>query len=157
MKEYIKDMRALVGSRPIMQCGASVIVVNERGELLLQQRTDNGMWGYHGGSVELFENVETAARRELAEETGLTAGSMTLLGVFSGPELAYVYPNGDVVSNVDVVYLCCDYSGHTHRQQGEVKSLRWFAPQQLPPMAEIMPPNRPALRRYLETIGIHAD
>lgn len=52
MKEYIKMMRELVGSRPIMQCGASVILVNERGELLLQQRADNGMWGYHGGSVE---------------------------------------------------------------------------------------------------------
>lgn len=35
-------MRELVGSRPIMQCGASVILVNERGELLLQQRADNG-------------------------------------------------------------------------------------------------------------------
>ena len=110
-------MRELVGSRPIMQCGASVILVNERGELLLQQRADNGMWGYHGGSVELFENVEEAARRELTEETGLTAGQMTLFGVFSGPELAYVYPNGDAVSNVDVVYLCRDYTGHTHRQQ----------------------------------------
>ena len=52
-------MRELVGSRPIMQCGASVILVNERGELLLQQRADNGMWGYHGGSVELFENVRS--------------------------------------------------------------------------------------------------
>ena len=85
-------MRELVGSRPIMQCGASVILVNERGELLLQQRADNGMWGYHGGSVELFENVEEAARRELTEETGLTAGQMTLFGVFSGPELAMCIP-----------------------------------------------------------------
>ena len=59
----------------------------------------------------------------------MTAGSMTLFGVFSGPELAYVYPNGDAVSNVDVVYLCRDYTGHTHRQQGEVNRLRWFAPQ----------------------------
>lgn len=149
-------MRELVGSRPIMQCGASVILVNERGELLLQQRADNGMWGYHGGSVELFENVEEAARRELTEETGLTAGQMTLFGVFSGPELAYVYPNGDAVSNVDVVYLCRDYTGHTHRQQGGVNRLRWFAPQDMPPMAEIMPPNRPALRQYLESVGVSA-
>lgn len=149
-------MRELVGSLPIMQCGASVILVNERGELLLQQRADNGMWGYHGGSVELFENVEEAARRELTEETGLTAGQMTLFGVFSGPELAYVYPNGDAVSNVDVVYLCRDYTGHTHRQQGEVNRLRWFAPQDMPPMAEIMPPNRPALRQYLESVGVSA-
>ena len=108
MKEYIKDMRALVGSRPIMQCGASVIVVNERGELLLQQRKDNGMWGYHGGSVELFENVETAARRELAEETGLTAGSMTLLGVFQrlieqGATVIVIEHDLDVIKNADYI------------------------------------------------------
>ena len=106
--------------------------------------------------MELFENVEEAARRELTEETGLTAGQMTLFGVFSGPELAYVYPNGDAVSNVDVVYLCRDYTGHTHRQQGEVNRLRWFAPQDMPPMAEIMPPNRPALRQYLESVDVSA-
>ena len=70
--------------------------------------------------------------------------------------LAYVYPNGDAVSNVDVVYLCRDYTGHTHRQQGEVNRLRWFAPQDMPPMAEIMPPNRPALRQYLESVGVSA-
>ena len=156
MKEYVKDMRALVGSRPILQCGASVILVNERGELLLQQRADNGMWGYHGGSVELFENVEQAARRELLEETGLTARQLTLFGVFSGPELAYVYPNGDAVSNVDVVYLCRDYTGQPHRQPSEIKRLGWFAPQDVPPMSEIMPPNRPALRQYLESVGAGA-
>ena len=105
--------------------------------------------GDHGGSVELIATVEEAARRELTEETGLTAGQMTLFGVFSGPELAYVYPNGDTVSNVDVVYLCRDYTGHTHRQQGEVNRLRWFAPQD-------MPPNRPALRQYLESVGVSA-
>ena len=98
------DMRKRVGHIPLMQCGASVIVENERGEILLQQRSDNGAWGYPGGAVELYERVEDAARRELFEETGLHAGKMELLGVFSGPEMAYTYPNGDQVSNVAVSY-----------------------------------------------------
>lgn len=38
----------------------------------------------------------------------------------------------------------------------EVNRLRWFAPQDMPPMAEIMPPNRPALRQYLESVGVSA-
>ena len=140
-------MRELVGSRPIMQCGASVILVNERGELLLQQRADNGMWGYHGGSVELFENVEEAARRELTEETGLTAGQMTLFGVFSGPELAYVYPNGDEVSNVEIIYLCKKYHGTLKRQEEEIEELRFFAPEDVPDA--ISPPIRPVVEKYL--------
>ena len=60
MTEYISSIRKLVGHMPIMQCGASVILVNKRGELLLQKRRDNGCWGYHGGSVELDEIVEEA-------------------------------------------------------------------------------------------------
>ena len=42
MGDYIMDMRKRVGHIPLMQCGASVIVENERGEILLQQRSDNG-------------------------------------------------------------------------------------------------------------------
>ena len=82
MTGYIAAMRSLVGHKPVLQCGASVIVINENGELLLQKRRDNGLWGYHGGSVELDEVVEEAAARELYEETGLTAHGLELFGVF---------------------------------------------------------------------------
>lgn len=120
MTDYIKGLRKLVGSRPLLQCGASVIVENPAGEILLQLRADNQCWAYHGGSVELDERTEDAARRELHEETGLFARSLELFGVFSGPETHYVYPNGDEVSNIDIVYLCRDYSGQLSAQPGEV-------------------------------------
>lgn len=85
MGDYIMDMRRRVGHIPLMQCGASVIVENDRGEVLLQLRTDNGEWGYPGGAVELYERVEDAARRELFEETGLRAEALTLLASFPDP------------------------------------------------------------------------
>jgi len=144
---YVRDMRASIGHRPLLIVGASVIVVNAQGEVLLQRRVDNGLWGYHGGCVELYENTQDAARRELYEETGLTAGEMTLLGVFSGKEIAYTYPNGDQASIGDVVYVCRDYSGELRAQADEVSALRWFAPEALP--SEISPPNLPALRAFL--------
>ena len=147
MGEYIMDMRRRVGHIPLMQCGASVIVENEKGEILLQQRSDNGKWGYAGGSVELYEVVEEAAARELEEETGLIANDLELLGVFSGPQMAYTYPNGDQVSNVDVVFLCRKYHGALKCQDGEVEKLAFFAPDALPsPMFEV---NLPAIRKWL--------
>ena len=105
MTDYITTMRSLIGHTPILQVGASVILVNENKEILLQKRRDNGCWGYHGGSVELDEIVEDAAKRELFEETGLIADKLELFGVFSGPDTHFVYPNGDEVSNVDILYI----------------------------------------------------
>ena len=80
MSEYILDLRKTVGHRPLLQVGASVIVVDSEGRILLQKRRDNGLWGYAGGSVELDEKVEKAAMRELFEETGLFANELELFG-----------------------------------------------------------------------------
>ncbi len=147
MSDYIKTIRKKVGHDPVLQCGASIIVVNTRGELLLQRRRDNGKWGYHGGSVDLYEVVEEAAARELFEETGLRAKSLELFGVFSGKEMAYTYPNGDVVSNVDIVFLCRDYEGELTPQADEVTELRFFPITELP--ENISDPNIPAITEYL--------
>lgn len=132
MGEYIMDMRKRVGPIPLMQCGASVIVLDGQNRLLLQRRKDNDMWGYAGGAVDLYERVEDAAARELREETGLIADQLELLGVFSGPELRYTYPNGDQVSIVDIVYLCRKYHGQLRPQPEEVTELAFFSPNRLP-------------------------
>lgn len=129
---YIMDLRKIVGHRPLLQVGASVIVEDAQGRVLLQKRTDNHCWGYAGGSTELDERVEDAAARELLEETGLIANKLELFGVFSGPELHYIYPNGDEVSNIDVVFLCRDYSGTLRCQQEESEALRFFEAGKLP-------------------------
>jgi len=146
MTEYMKNLRKLVGHMPVMQCGASVIVENEAGEILLQLRRDNNCWGYAGGAIELGESSEDAAKRELFEETGLVANALELFGVFSGEGLYYKYPNGDEVHNIDVVYSCKDYSGDLIAQKEEVNELRFFKLDQLP--EKISPPIIKALHSY---------
>lgn len=58
MSNYIMDLRKVVGHVPLLQAGASIIVENENGQVLLEKRTDNHQWGYAGGSIELGETVE---------------------------------------------------------------------------------------------------
>ena len=145
---YILDLRKFVGHRPLIQVGAGIIVEDPEGRVLLQRRADNHCWGYCGGSIEIDERVEDAAKRELYEETGLTAESLELFGVWSGPELHYVYPNGDEVSNVDIVFLCRAFSGELHPQASEVEALRFFRPDEIP--ENLSPPIRPALATWLE-------
>ena len=145
---YILDLRKLVGHRPLIQVGAGIIVEDPQGRVLLQLRSDNHCWGYCGGSIEIDEQVEDAAKRELWEETGLIAEEIELFGVFSGPELHYVYPNGDEVSNIDIVFLCKRYSGELKPQAGEVEALRYFALEEIP--ENLSPPIRPALTKWME-------
>lgn len=147
MADYILDLRKAVGRRPLLQTGAGVIVVDAAGRVLLQRRSDNGCWDYAGGSMELGEEAEETAHRELLEETGLTARRLELFGVFSGEDMHYVYPNGDEVYNVDIVYICRDHSGELTPQEGEVDELRFFDADGLP--ENISPPSRRLLERWL--------
>ncbi|MBQ4569545.1 MAG: NUDIX hydrolase [Ruminococcus sp.] len=148
MSDYIMELRALVGHRPLLQVGASVIVVDSKDRVLLQLRSDNHCWGYAGGSVEIDEVVEDAAKRELFEETGLTAEELELFGVFSGKDMHYIYPNEDEVSNVDIVFVCRRYKGELRCQKGEVEELRFFSVSEFP--ENISQPNKKALDKWIE-------
>lgn len=149
MAGYILDLRKIVGHRPLIQTGASVLVEDSEGRVLLQLRHDNHCWGYPGGSMEIDEELEDTARRELLEETGIVAEELELFGVFSGKALHYIYPNGDEVSNVDIVYLCKKYSGTLKCQEGEVDELRFFAASEIPD--NITEPERVALSKWVES------
>ncbi len=143
------DLRKIVGHQTILQCAASIIVVNEKGQLLLGKRADNHKWGYSGGSVEIDEKVEDCAKRELYEEMGLIAEEIEFFMVNSGPEVHYIYPNGDEVSNIEIIYLCHKYHGEIRLQEEEMEELRFWNAEDID-LEEISPPIRPVLKRYIE-------
>ena len=148
MTGYIAEMRKLVGHRTLIQCAASVICLDDQGRILLGRRKDNRMWGYSGGSVEIDEVVEDCARRELHEEMGLLAGELEFFCVNSGPEAHYIYPNGDEVSNFEIVYLCRKWSGRPRPVDGEMEELRFFACDEID-LSEISPPIRTVIETYI--------
>ena len=145
MSSYIMDLRRFVGHAPLLQCAGSVIIENPQGEILLGKRTDNHKWGYAGGSIELGETIEECAVRELKEETGLIADDLEFFMINSGEETHYIYPNGDEVYNVEVVYICRNYHGELKPQEEEISELRFFSVNALP---EISDPIRPVVRAY---------
>ncbi len=65
-------------ARPIVGIGVAVL---RPGAVLLVRRggpPSQGAWSLPGGAQELGETTEAAARRELAEETGLAVGALHL-------------------------------------------------------------------------------
>lgn len=65
------------------------VVLDAKGRVLLIRRKNPPFKGQHalpGGFVDDGERVEDACRRELMEETGVAAGKLTLVGVYSDPK-----------------------------------------------------------------------
>ena len=148
MTGYIAEMRKIVGQKTISQCAASIICVDKDGRILLGKRSDNKKWGYSGGAVEIDEYVEDCAKRELFEEMGLVAEELEFFFVNSGPEAHYIYPNGDEVSNFEVIYLCRKWHGEPKSLDGEMLDLRFFACDEID-LSEISPPIRRVVEKYI--------
>jgi len=148
MSNYIMDLRKIVGHRCLIQCAASIIVENEKGQILLGLRSDNLEWGYSGGSIEIDEIPEDCAKRELLEEMGLKALELEYFTSNAGPEAHYIYPNGDEVSNVEIVFRCNKYEGIPHPADGEMLDLNFFDIDDLP--KNISKPIIPVIKKYVE-------
>lgn len=52
--------------------GARIVIEDPVGQILLQKRSDFGLWGLPGGNAEPGEDTTTSIAREVLEETGLT-------------------------------------------------------------------------------------
>src|ERR1041385_6382590 len=78
---------------------ALVMCYDVEGQLLLGRRKDNGKWTLPGGHIEDGEAPEQAPRRELFEEAGLPAASLSPLKTVETP-------------NGDTLYFFTAYVGH---------------------------------------------
>lgn len=117
----------------LLQDGAAAIIVNEKGQILLQSRSDRDEWGLPGGCQELGETFEEVVIREVKEETNLDVieEDLKLIKIVSGMSRRSSYPNGDVVINNTVLYLVDKYSGSL-RWNSESKDMKFFDLDKLP-------------------------
>lgn len=121
---------------PFIQTGSAIIIRNELGEILLQQRTDRDIWGLPGGCQDLGEDLKTTAVREAYEETGLKLNKkdLKLIDTLSGETRKNNYPNGDIVYNNTSLYLVDVAKIDTENLKGdsETKKLKFFSISNLP-------------------------
>lgn len=129
---YIGDLRKVIGHDIIMTVGCGVLVENEKGQVLLQKRSDNGQWCVPGGALELGETYNEAAARELREEVGIEVKELQLFGLYSGDDRMITYPNDDVVYSLAVIFKTNKYDGTISDEDSEVLEHRFFNPQDIP-------------------------
>ena len=97
--------------------------------LLLTKRTDNGEWCLPGGAIDSGERPAEAAERETLEETGLVVRVTGLVGVYSNPDVVVVYPDGNRVQVLGVVFRAEIVSGEAGCS-AEVSESGWFTAQE---------------------------
>lgn len=121
---------------PFIQTGAAIIIRNEKGEILLQERTDRNKWGLPGGCQDLGEDLRRTAVREAFEETGieLDPNTIELIDTLSGESRKNSYPNGDIVYNNTSLYLAdiTDVDVSSLKGDSETKRLQFFNPDEVP-------------------------
>jgi 8-oxo-dGTP pyrophosphatase MutT (NUDIX family) len=129
---YIQRMRSAIGNDMLLSPGATALIFNEQGELLIQRRRDDDMWNLIGGLQEIGEEPAGTAMREAYEETGLIVHPERLVGVYGGAEYVGSYPNGDRVSYTNFVFRCGIRGGDLQINDAESAELRFVAPHDLP-------------------------
>jgi ADP-ribose pyrophosphatase YjhB (NUDIX family) len=89
------------------------IMFNDRGEVLLQRRADNGHWALPGGFVDVGESVAEGAVREVFEETGLRTTIKRLVGIYSDPRHHTImqHRSGRIYHMVIIAFECEVQSG----------------------------------------------
>ena len=129
---YIEEMRKDVGHAPLMVIGCGVIIENNKGEILLQKRRDNGLWALIGGSMEIGEKYIEVVKREAFEEAGVEIEKLTLFGIYSGEDGIITYPNGDICYGTGIVFKTTVYHGEIQNNTGEALEHRFFNKTNLP-------------------------
>jgi 8-oxo-dGTP pyrophosphatase MutT (NUDIX family) len=125
-------LREHVGHDLLLLPVAAALIHDERGRLLLQEKSSGEGWSLPAGIIEPGESPADTVVREAREETGLIVRPRAIAGVFGGAEYRYVYPNGDRVELTVVIYRC-DVLGEAHEPlDPETQSLRYFARHEMP-------------------------
>ncbi|GIF15164.1 NUDIX domain-containing protein [Actinoplanes teichomyceticus] len=130
-ESYLGRVRASIGDTDtIFFVGARTVLLDEQNRLLLIQRSDNHRWAIPAGAMELGESMEQCAVRELWEETGLRATSLTPYAFYT----AHTYTNdyGHTYQQVLMAFRVHTWEGELLRQTEESVDAGFFALDALP-------------------------
>jgi 8-oxo-dGTP diphosphatase len=119
--------------RPAVTVDIVLVTREDRPRVLLIRRGHPpfaGMWAIPGGFVDMDETLETAARRELAEETDLRVGRLEQLAAFGDPSRD---PRGRTIS---IVFLGrAEAARLVPRAKDDAAEVGWHSLQRPPRLA----------------------
>ncbi|WP_174188478.1 NUDIX hydrolase [Nocardia barduliensis] len=122
--EYYNDPSAPAPNSIV--AAATAFVLNERDQVLLIQRSDNGLWSIPGGGQDFGEFIAQTAVRETFEETGVEIRITGLVGIYTDPQHVMAYSDGEVRQQFSICLRGVPTGGVLHTSL-ESPSVRWVA------------------------------
>lgn len=96
------------------------LVTNGKGKVLLMRHPDRG-WEFPGGQVNISEDLITALKREVKEETGINISVGKLVGIYQNIKAESVH----IPTKIIFDFLCKKVSGGLKTSE-ESLEVEWF-------------------------------
>jgi ADP-ribose pyrophosphatase YjhB (NUDIX family) len=111
-------------TRPLV--GIGIVVLRDNAVLLIRRARPpaQGAWSLPGGAQRLGETAEQAARRELAEETGLAVGPLHLAGHVDS---LHHDPGGRLRFHYTILDFCAVWTDGEPKAGGDATDAMWAA------------------------------
>lgn len=134
-----------------VRAGVGIMILRD-GKVLLGKRNDDSVkadselrgestWTMPGGKMHFGEKIQDAAKREVKEETGLTARKLKIVSI-----------GNEIVKDahfVTIGFLCDDFEGELKAMEPEeIVEWKWFPLDKIP--NPIFPPSLKLLKNYVE-------
>jgi len=127
VQEWMTGIGAGVAGYVTPKVAVGAVVGNDRGEILLVKRADNGVWLYPTGWADVGYSASEVAVKEVLEETGMEVEPVRLIAVLDGLRLGFT-----AVPLYSLVFHCRVVGGTLRNHPLECTDVGWFPENGLP-------------------------
>ena len=127
VQEWLESVGEGVPGYVTPKVAIGAIVGNDRGELLLVQRADSGVWLYPTGWADVGYSPAEVAVKEVAEETGIECEPERLVAVIDGQRMGF-----SRFGMYMLLFHCTAVGGELACHPLECSDVGWFGPDELP-------------------------
>ncbi len=127
VQEWMESVGEGVPGYVTPKVAIGAVVGNDRGEILLVQRADSGIWLYPTGWADVGYSPSEVAVKEVEEETGIHCEPVQLLAVIDGMRMGFTR-----FGMYMVLFHCQAVGGELERHPLETSDVGWFSEETLP-------------------------
>ncbi|WP_116200868.1 NUDIX hydrolase [Amycolatopsis circi] len=131
--DYVDDPAAPAANSVVPS--VTVVIRNDRDEILLIHKVDNNLWALPGGGHDIGETITQTAVREVKEETGVDIEIIRLTGTYTNPRHVMAYDDGEVRQQFSLCFEGRVIGGEPREDGVETKAVQWVDSSRLEELA----------------------